>query len=105
MLFCRMFKLTPDIAAVVMMATEVMHSASPAHDDIEDRDAVRWGRPTIQSLFGLEQAINVGDAGHCRKSRVNYRATFTVSILDLPTNVCGGSGTRACFQHLSSLNV
>lgn len=62
MLFCQMFKLAPDIAAVVMMATEVMHSASLAHDDIEDRDAVRWGRPTIQSLFGLEQAINVGDA-------------------------------------------
>jgi geranylgeranyl pyrophosphate synthase len=62
MLFCRMFKLAPDIAATVMMATEVMHSASLAHDDIEDRDTVRWGRPTIQSLFGLEQAINIGDA-------------------------------------------
>lgn len=62
MLFCRVFKLAPDISAVVMMATEVMHSASLAHDDIEDRDAVRWGRPTLQSLFGLEQAINVGDA-------------------------------------------
>jgi geranylgeranyl pyrophosphate synthase len=62
MLFCRMFALAPDIAAIVMMATEVMHSASLAHDDIEDRDAVRWGRPTLQSAFGLEQAINVGDS-------------------------------------------
>lgn len=62
MLFCRMFRLRSDVASVVMMATEVMHSASLAHDDIEDRDAVRWGRPTVQSLFGLEQAINAGDA-------------------------------------------
>jgi geranylgeranyl pyrophosphate synthase len=62
MLFCRMFRLGPDIAATVMMATEVMHSASLAHDDIEDQDAARWGRPTLQSLFGVEQAINVGDA-------------------------------------------
>jgi geranylgeranyl pyrophosphate synthase len=62
MLFCRMFKLPADVSSIVMMATEVMHSASLAHDDIEDRDAVRWGRPTIHSLFGLEQAINLGDA-------------------------------------------
>jgi geranylgeranyl pyrophosphate synthase len=62
MLFCRMFKLDPSIAAVVMTATEVMHSASLAHDDIEDKDSVRWGRPTIHALFGPEQAINAGDA-------------------------------------------
>jgi geranylgeranyl pyrophosphate synthase len=62
MLFCRIFKLSPEIAKITMMATEVMHSASLAHDDIQDKDAVRWGRPTAQSLFGQEQAINVGDA-------------------------------------------
>jgi geranylgeranyl diphosphate synthase, type I len=61
-LFCRLFKLPADTAVVVIMATEVMHAASLTHDDIEDHDAVRWGRPTIQSAFGLEQAINAGDA-------------------------------------------
>lgn len=62
MLFCRMFALDAEVAAVVMTATEVMHSASLAHDDIEDKDAVRWGRPTIHAVFGSEQAINAGDA-------------------------------------------
>jgi geranylgeranyl pyrophosphate synthase len=62
MLFCRMFRLDAEVAAVVMTATEVMHSASLAHDDIEDKDSVRWGRPTIHALFGPEQAINAGDA-------------------------------------------
>jgi geranylgeranyl diphosphate synthase, type I len=61
-LFCRLFKLPADTAVVVIMATEVMHAASLTHDDIEDHDAVRWGRATIQSAFGLEQAINAGDA-------------------------------------------
>jgi len=61
-LFCRLFALTPETAVVVIMATEVMHAASLTHDDIEDHDAVRWGRPTLQSAFGLEQAINVGDS-------------------------------------------
>jgi geranylgeranyl pyrophosphate synthase len=62
MLFCRMLQLSPDLAKTVMMATEVMHAASLAHDDIEDKDSVRWGRPTLNGLFGVEQAINVGDA-------------------------------------------
>jgi geranylgeranyl pyrophosphate synthase len=62
MLFCRMFALDNAVAAVVMMATEIMHSASLAHDDIQDKDAVRWGRPTIHALFGPDQAINTGDA-------------------------------------------
>lgn len=62
MLFCRMFRLDAEVAAVVMTATEVMHSASLAHDDIQDKDSVRWGRPTLHALFGPEQAINAGDA-------------------------------------------
>jgi len=61
-LFCRLFALPSDAAVVVITATEIMHAASLAHDDIEDHDAVRWGRPTLQSAFGLEQAINVGDS-------------------------------------------
>lgn len=62
MLFCRMYQVPPTIATTVMMAVEVMHSASLAHDDIEDRDTLRWNRPTLQAAFGLEQAINAGDA-------------------------------------------
>jgi len=62
MLFCRMMAIPPDIAKSIMMASEVMHCASLAHDDIEDRDSFRWGRPTINSLFGMDQAINLGDA-------------------------------------------
>jgi geranylgeranyl diphosphate synthase type I len=39
-----------------------MHSASLAHDDVQDRDDLRWNRPTLHAAFGLEQAINAGDA-------------------------------------------
>lgn len=62
LLFCRIFGVPQQVATTVMMAVEVMHSASLAHDDIEDRDAVRWNRPTLQTIFGLDQAINAGDA-------------------------------------------
>lgn len=61
LLFCRIYGVPEPVATALMMAVEVMHSASLAHDDIEDCDAVRWNRPTLQAVFGLEQAINAGD--------------------------------------------
>lgn len=86
MLFCRMFKLDAAVAAVVMTATEVMHSASLAHDDIEDKDAVRWGRPTIHALFGTEQAINAGDA----MIGMVYQLLLTLRLKGVPPDVLLG---------------
>lgn len=61
LLFCRIYGVPEPVATTMMMAVEVMHSASLVHDDIQDRDAVRWNRPTLQAVFGLDQAINAGD--------------------------------------------
>jgi geranylgeranyl pyrophosphate synthase len=46
----------------LMIAVEISHNASLVHDDIEDGDPIRWGRPTTWSVYGMNQAINVGDA-------------------------------------------
>jgi geranylgeranyl diphosphate synthase type I len=43
-------------------AVELIHSFSLIHDDIQDGDATRRGRPTVWKLHGSAQAINVGDA-------------------------------------------
>ncbi len=43
-------------------AVELLHNFSLIHDDIEDRDATRRGRPTVWALWGVPQAINAGDA-------------------------------------------
>jgi geranylgeranyl diphosphate synthase type I len=43
-------------------AVELIHSFSLIHDDIQDGDAVRRGRPTVWKRHGSAQAINVGDA-------------------------------------------
>lgn len=40
---------------------ELMHNFSLIHDDIEDQDKLRRGRPTVWSLWGEAQAINAGD--------------------------------------------
>jgi geranylgeranyl diphosphate synthase type I len=40
---------------------ELVHNFSLIHDDIQDHDEVRRGRPTVWSRYGIAQAINAGD--------------------------------------------
>src|SRR6185312_771448 len=40
---------------------ELLHNFSLVHDDIQDRSPTRRGRPTVWTLWGEAQAINVGD--------------------------------------------
>ena len=42
-------------------ALELVHNFSLVHDDIQDADELRRGRPTAWKAFGIAQAINVGD--------------------------------------------
>lgn len=53
--------LVPDSVKRVAIAIEVFHKASLVHDDIEDDDAYRYGRPTLHTAHGTATAINVGD--------------------------------------------
>jgi geranylgeranyl diphosphate synthase type I len=46
----------------VAAAIELFHNFTLIHDDIEDHDEIRRGKPTIWKKFGQEQAINTGDA-------------------------------------------
>ncbi|MEI6504193.1 MAG: polyprenyl synthetase family protein, partial [Armatimonadota bacterium] len=53
--------LLPPAIQRISVAIEALHKASLVHDDIEDRDASRYGRPTIHREHGVDTAINVGD--------------------------------------------
>ena len=43
-------------------AIEILHNFSLVHDDIEDASPTRRGRKTVWTIWGVEQAINTGDA-------------------------------------------
>ena len=43
------------------VAIELMHNFCLVHDDIEDGDEFRRGRPAVWKHFGLPHAINIGD--------------------------------------------
>jgi geranylgeranyl diphosphate synthase type I len=53
--------IAPD-ARPAAAAVELIHNFSLVHDDIQDHSALRRHRPTVWSLWGLPQGINVGDA-------------------------------------------
>lgn len=42
-------------------AVEMLHNATLVHDDLQDGDRVRRGRPTVWARHGAAQAINCGD--------------------------------------------
>jgi geranylgeranyl diphosphate synthase type I len=44
------------------VAVELIHNFSLVHDDIQDRSQLRRHRPTVWSVWGMPQGINVGDA-------------------------------------------
>jgi len=53
---------TVESALPASAAIELLHNFSLIHDDIEDRDELRRGRPTLWKVWGEAQAINSGDA-------------------------------------------
>lgn len=51
----------PDVALSAAVSLELVHEFSLIHDDVEDGDKTRRGRPTVWSRWGEPQAINAGD--------------------------------------------
>ena len=74
-----------DDALPAAAAIELLHNFSLIHDDIEDRDELRRGRPTVWKLWGIAQAINAGDAmfsmAHLAIERLRERDVPATRIL------------------------
>jgi len=49
-------------ATDLAVAVELFHNFTLIHDDIEDNDELRRGRPTVWKLWGIDHGINAGDA-------------------------------------------
>jgi len=50
-----------EAALPLAVSLELVHNFSLIHDDIQDKDELRRGRPTVWKVYGVEQAINAGD--------------------------------------------
>lgn len=52
---------TSDDLRRAAVAVECFHKASLIHDDIEDNDAMRYGKQTLHTQYGVPVALNAGD--------------------------------------------
>ena len=86
--------------AAVAVATECFHKASLIHDDIEDRDDLRYGEPTLHRRLGVPIALNVGDlligAGYrllaCAPTDDARRLRMLATAADAHIRLCAGQG-------------
>ena len=69
----------PEKVKLAAVAIEAFHKASLIHDDIEDNDDFRYGKPTVNSLYGVPIAINVGD----RLLGDGYRLLSQCGVMEL----------------------
>ena len=51
-----------ELAIAPATSLELYHNFTLIHDDIVDKDEFRRGRPTVWKLWGVDHAINTGDA-------------------------------------------
>jgi geranylgeranyl pyrophosphate synthase len=51
----------PEEVEKAAVAVECFHKASLVHDDIQDNDSMRYGKPTVHVVHGVPVGINVGD--------------------------------------------
>jgi len=66
------------------MAVELMHLATLVHDDTIDNSSVRWGRPTINKLWGMEKAVLLGDYLFAKSGELTARTENLRVIKLLP---------------------
>ncbi len=82
-----------DKALPAAAAVELVHNFSLIHDDIEDKDEERRHKPTVWKLWGIPQAINVGDGMHVlsnlallRLADLNITSHKIVELTDILNN-------------------
>ncbi len=64
LLWCELFSGKKKNAAITASALELFQNWILIHDDIEDASEMRRGLPALHKKFGVELAINAGDALH-----------------------------------------
>lgn len=85
----------PTQALPAAAAIELLHNFSLIHDDIEDGDEARRHRPTVWRVWGVPQAVNVGDgmfalayAALQRSARLGVAPELVLRALNIFTETC-----------------
>ncbi len=108
-----LFSERPEIALPGAVAVELVHNFSLVHDEIQDRDMERHGRPTLYAALGEAQSINAGDFLYARAinalTSAEVSAEVRISALqmlqDAITQMIGGQWSDIAFESRSDVSV
>jgi len=99
----------PDAVKRIALAIEVFHKASLVHDDIEDDDQFRYGRPALHRKYGTPVAINVGDyliglgyrlvAAQRKGLAADVVGDVLAKLSEAHTSLCEGQGAELAWRH------
>ncbi len=91
------------------LAIEALHKASLVHDDIEDDDEFRYGRPTLHRVHGVAQAVNIGDyliglgyrlvAGEASTLGADCTSDILNRLSHAHLELCRGQGAELAWQN------
>lgn len=85
----------PEEVQRAAIAVECFHKASLVHDDIQDNDRERYGKPTVNAQYGVPIAINIGDVLLGEGYRLLARcgsAELVAAAADAHIALCKGQG-------------
>ncbi|HIJ97662.1 TPA: polyprenyl synthetase family protein [archaeon] len=91
-------------ALPIATAIELLHGFTLIHDDIEDRDEIRRGKPTVWKQFGEALAINAGDGLFTKafQTSIRQKGENVQEILEVFTGavmeVCEGQALDISFE-------
>jgi len=86
LLWCELFSGRKSSAIITASALELFQNWILIHDDIEDASEMRRGLPALHKKFGVELAINAGDALHGKMWELlltNRRTVANDTTLDI----------------------
>jgi geranylgeranyl pyrophosphate synthase len=86
------------------VAVELMHLATLVHDDTIDNSPVRWGRPTVHKLWGMEQAVLLGDYMFARSGQLTA-TTGNVRVIRLLSETLMTISSGELAQASSAFNL
>jgi geranylgeranyl diphosphate synthase, type I len=101
----------PSVGVPAGVALELVHNFSLLHDDIIDGDRQRRHRPTVWALFGVGQAIIVGDALQTLAHRVlldertNEGVAAAARLTDAVAEIIAGQADDMALESEESIAV
>lgn len=98
----------PQSLATAAAAIELVHNFTLLHDDVMDRDRTRRGRETVWSLWGIPDAILLGDAMHAAAGKCLVTSPRTaiglVRLEDAVIELCRGQQEDCAFESIPPAN-